>query len=157
MFECEENSCKNVQSAICLDCMHRLCIYHIEDHQKVQLSKVDELKNQFNQVSIDLTKISNTMVKERKVDEKKLSAWRKQKIAEIEREYSKMRNSIKNRQKILEQMQLELNQRLKVEVQQPLEHMCTQKSTNPQLLDAIQLSIETLRRDSALLIWNSQQ
>jgi len=157
MINCEESSCENFQVAICLHCMCRLCIYHIEDHQKVLLNKIDELKNQVNQVNIILMNASNVMVEERKADAKKCFDWRKQKIVEIERKYNEMRNSIENRQKTLENLELELNQRLKIEIQQPLEDMCIQKSINVHLLDSIQLAIETIKKDSEFLIWNSQQ
>jgi len=156
MSKCEENFCEYFQSAICLHCMHRLCIYHIEDHQKILLNQVNELKNQVNQVNIILMNASKMIVEERKAEEKKCIDWRKQKIDEIEREYIQMTNSIKNRQKTLEQLELELNQRLKMEIQQPLEHMSIQKSTNPHSIDAIQLAIQTIRKDSTSLIWNSQ-
>jgi hypothetical protein len=73
---------------------------------------------------------------------------------EIERGYNNRMQAITNRQKQLQQLELELNQRLKLEVQQPLDDMSLEKSINPQLLDTIQLAIETVRRDSELLKWN---
>ncbi len=157
MVDCEEDLCEQFGSAICLHCMHRLCIYHINDHQNLLFNKVNELNNQVNQISNALANASNKMVEERKADEKKCVVWRIQKLAEIEREYSQMMNSIRNRQKTLEQLEMNLSQRLKIDIQQPLEHMSTQKSINPQLLDTIQLAVETLRNDKNLLIWNSPE
>jgi translation elongation factor EF-G len=157
MNNCEENSCENFQSAICLHCMHRLCIYHIEDHQQILSNKIDKITNEVNQVNTVLMKRSNAIVEERQADVNKCINWRQQKIDEIEREYNNMLQTIIDRQKRVEQLQLNLNQRLKLEVQQPLHQMSSQNSINPHLLDAIQLTIETIRKDSEVLIWNSQE
>jgi hypothetical protein len=156
-MNCEENLCENFQSAICLHCMGRLCIYHIENHQTILLNEIDEVKNQVNQMNIILTNASNMIVQERKADEKKWEDWRKEKIDQIEREFNQMIDSIKTRQKTLEQLEVELNQRVKVEIEQPLESMITQKSINPHSLQIIQSTIETVKRDTAFLTWNSQQ
>ncbi len=156
MVQCEEDSCKNFQSGICLHCNRRLCVYHIVDHQKVLSNKVDELKNQINQINIDLVNASKTAVEKSKADVKKCVTWRTQKLREIDREYSKMINPIRNQQIKLEQMELKLKQRLKMEVQQPLELMSTQENVNPQLLDTLQLTIQTIKKDTQLIIWNSQ-
>ncbi|CAF1220215.1 unnamed protein product [Adineta steineri] len=157
MSGCEENLCQQFALAVCLHCMHRLCIHHINDHQNIALNQLDQLKNEANQISTSLVNASNTIVEERKADEKKCAVWRIQKLAEIDDEYNKMINSIRTRQKILEQQELNFNQRLKIDVQQPLEQMYTQKSISPQLLDAIQLAIENIRKDSDVLIWNSPE
>jgi uncharacterized protein with von Willebrand factor type A (vWA) domain len=157
MNNCEENSCENFQSAICLHCMHRLCIYHIEDHQQILSNKIDKITNEVNQVNTVLMKRSNAIVEERQADVNKCINWRQQKIDEIEREYNNMLQTIIDRQKRVEQLESNLNQRLRLEVQQPLHQMSSQNSINPHLLDAIQLTIETIRKDSEVLIWNSQE
>ncbi len=157
MTNCEENFCENFQSAICLHCMHRLCIYYIEDHQNILFNEIDELKNQVNQINIILSNASNMIVEECKIEENKCKDWREEKIDQIEREYDQMINSIKTRQKTLEQLELDLNRRVKVEIEQPLELMTTQKSVNSHSLHNIQSAIETVKRDSAFLTWNSQQ
>ncbi|CAF1297306.1 unnamed protein product [Adineta steineri] len=157
MSGCEENLCQQFALAVCLHCMHRLCIHHINDHQNIALNQLDQLKTEANQITTSLVNASNTIVEERKADEKKCVAWRMQKLAEINDEYNKMMNSIRIRQKVLEQQELNFNQRLKKDVQEPLEQMYTQKSISPQLLDAIQLTIENIRKDSDVLIWNSPE
>jgi uncharacterized protein with von Willebrand factor type A (vWA) domain len=157
MNNCEENSCENFQSAICIHCMHRLCIYHIEDHQQILSNKIDKITNEVNQVNTVLMKRSNAIVEERQADVNKCINWRQQKIDEIEREYNNMLQTIIDRQKRVEQLESNLNQRLRLEVQQPLQQMSSQNSINPHLLDAIQLTIETIRKDSEVLIWNSQE
>ena len=154
MGDCEWDSCENFQTAICLHCMRRLCIYHIQDHQEILLNEIDEIKNDVNEINIVLTNASNAIVEEYKAKENKCINWRQQKMDEIERDYNNRMQAIINRQKQLQQLELELMQRLKVEVQQPLEDMSLEKSINPQLLDTILLAIETVRRDSELLKWN---
>jgi hypothetical protein len=46
--------------------MNRLYIYHIEDHQNILLNKIDEFKNQVNQINIILTNASNIIIQQRK-------------------------------------------------------------------------------------------
>ncbi|CAF0994850.1 unnamed protein product [Rotaria sp. Silwood1] len=137
--------------------MRRLCLHHLKDHQNILLSEVNELTNEFKQVSANLINASKTTIEERKADEKKCADWRNQKMAQIEREYNKMISSIKSRQTILEHLELELNQRLKEKVQEPLEHICIQGSISPQILNTIRLTIDTVKRDCACLIWNPQK
>ncbi len=156
-MNCEENLCENFQSAICLHCMRRLCIYHIKNHQTILLNEIDEVKNQVNQINIILSNASNMIGQKRKADEKKCEDWRKEKIDQIERKFNQMIDSIKTQQKTLEQLEVELNQRVKVQIEQPLELMITQKSINPHSLQIIQSAIETVKRDTAFLTWNSQQ
>ncbi len=156
-MNCEETSCENYQIAICLHCMRRLCVNHIETHQNNLLNEIDEIKNQVDQINNILTNASNMIEQECKTEEKKWKDWRKEKIAEIEREYNQMMNSIKTRQKTFEQLQIDLNQRVKLEIEQPLELMITQKCINPQVLQTIQSAIETVKRDSTSLIWNSKE
>lgn len=118
---------------------------------------IDDLKNEVNQIEIDIINASKTVIETSKADVRKCINWRKQKLIEIDREYNKMMDPIRNQQKKLEELERRLTIRLKVEVEQPLENISTQSNSNPQLLDTIQLAIEVIQKDTELILWNSLQ
>ncbi|CAF0987690.1 unnamed protein product [Adineta ricciae] len=139
MATCEEESCSNFQSVICLHCMGRLCIDHMGVHQTTLFNKIQQVKDEVNEVSTVLVNASNAITEERTKEEKKWKKWRSEKIADIE------------------QLELELNQRLKDQVQQPLEEMLSKKSVNRQLLDTIQTTLDKIKKDSDSLKWKDDQ
>ena len=155
MMNCEENSCENFQSAICLHCMRALCLLHIENHQRSLLAEMDQFQNEANQISGALVDASKKIAEEQQVEEKKWNEWYQRQMGYIEREYQTRINSIHNRQKTLEQLQVELQQRFQTEIQQPLEQISMQKSVNPRLLDLIRSAIQTLKHDTKSLTWKS--
>ncbi|UJR16454.1 hypothetical protein I4U23_003356 [Adineta vaga] len=156
MANCEEDSCSNFQSVICLHCMRRICIDHLDIHRQSLSNKIEEFKDEFNHIHTVLVNASITVAEERTNNENKWNNWRLEKIADIEREYNQMIDSIRNRQKLLEELELGLKQRLKDEIQQPLEEMLLRKSVNLPLLDTIQLTIQTIKKESESLSWNSE-
>ncbi|CAF1480083.1 unnamed protein product [Adineta ricciae] len=157
MATCEEESCSNFQSVICLHCMGRLCIDHMEVHQTTLFNKIQQVKDEVNEMSTVLVNASNAITEERTKEEKKWKKWRSEKVADIEREYVERIGRIRNRQQVLVELELELNQRLKDQVQQPLEEMLSKKSVNRQLLDTIQTTLDMIKKDSDSLKWKDDQ
>ncbi|CAF1291523.1 unnamed protein product [Adineta steineri] len=49
--KCEEHSCTNVQSAICLHCNRRLCALHVVNHAAILLEEANELSEQLSEVA----------------------------------------------------------------------------------------------------------
>ena len=157
MATCEEESCSNFQSVICLHCMGRLCIDHMEIHQATLFNQMQQVKDEVNEVSTVIVNASNAITEERTKEEKKWKKWRSEKIADIEREYVERIGRIRNQQQMLAELELELNQRLKDQVQQPLEEMLSKKSVNRQLLDTIQTTLDMIKKDSDSLKWKDDQ
>ena len=148
MKRCEEEVCSNFQSVICLHCMQRLCMDHLEVHQMMLSDSIKQVNDDVMDLHMALTDASNAIVEQRTKEEQKLEIWRSERLASIEREYNHNMKLIKSRQLVLEEVNCKLNQRLKVEVQQPLEEMFSKQNVNPELLGVIQSTIDTIKINS---------
>ncbi|CAF0987872.1 unnamed protein product [Adineta ricciae] len=114
---------------------------------------IKQVKNDVMDLHMALTDASKAIVEERTKQEQKCEIWRSKRLATIEREYGHNMRLIKSRQLVLEEVEGELNQRLKVEVQQPLEEMSSKPNVNPELLGVIQSTLDTIKTNSKSFTW----
>jgi hypothetical protein len=153
MVNCEELTCDNRQSAICLHCRQRLCIAHIVKHAKIVLHDTVDLHQQINELTEQVMNASKS------VHEKYINAmtecntWRTQALDLIEQTYNEMMEPILFQQESFNRLKEDLIKRLSIDALQPIKRMQTQQSGNVQVLDTIRLTMEHVREIIPLIRW----
>jgi hypothetical protein len=154
MANCEEQSCENVQSAVCLHCNRRLCTTHVIAHGTTLLQEADKLSEQINELAehlnVSLQRIQSTHSETMKA----LGNWRERQIAKIEDKYAEKVKSIGSRQDYLIELEKQLSQRLAKDAREPLERMQIQKSANNELIQHVCQTISDIKQKSKELAWN---
>ncbi len=154
MANCEENSCANVQSAICLHCNRCLCAPHIVAHGIVLLEEADELCEQINKVAEDLNVSLKQIDTARSETVDAIGIWRQKEIDKIEDKYAEKVQAIESRQAYLIELENKLSQRLAKDALEPLERMQVQKSANSQVIQAVRQTIADVKQESQQLEWD---
>jgi hypothetical protein len=151
MTNCEEPTCFQTQSAICLHCLRRLCSIHILVHSRLLLKQGDDLDEQINeltqQINISLQQIHSD--REEAID--KLNIWRQNQIDQMGNIYTEKLQIIDCRKDRLTKIEHELIQRLTKDAKEPLEQIQGQQTTDTQSLQTIRQAIANVTRDTAQL------
>jgi hypothetical protein len=151
MTNCEEPTCVQAQSAICLHCLRRLCSIHILVHNRLLLKQGDDLSEQINELTEQINISLQQIHSDREEAIHKLSIWRQNQIDQMENTYTEKLQIIDCRKDRLIQLEDELIQRLTKEAKEPLEQMQRQQTTNIQSLQSIRQVIANVTRDTAQL------
>ena len=153
-YTCEEiPSCTNFQSAICLHCNHRLCLFHIGEHNKIVFNDLENLSKEaeaaFHCITEDSEKnkitYNNVLAS--------LDEWRTVQIGKIDQIYKNQLQCITSRQQTLEQLRQELSKKLEDDVLQQLRLIKSQENASMGVLSFIQQTIKQVRKDSKHLNW----
>jgi len=155
MDNCEEQSCVNVQSAICLHCNRRLCATHVLAHETILLEETDKLLEQINELSENL----NALIEDIQITGRKamnaVSIWREKQLLKIEERYYKNILEVQSKQEQYTDIVKQLSQQLAKDAREPLERMQTQKSANNDLVQHIRQTITDIKQKRTQLIQRS--
>ncbi|CAF1021719.1 unnamed protein product [Adineta steineri] len=88
MVNCEESTCTNIQSAICLHCLRRLCSIHILVHEKIVSKETNELYEQIDEVAEQLNISLQHIHTAYEESRQKLNIWRQDHIDKIKQKHT---------------------------------------------------------------------
>jgi hypothetical protein len=148
MANCEETPCVNVQSAICLHCLQRLCSKHILEHGTVLLREGDELCEQINELAEQLNASLQQIHSSRQEAVDKLNLWRQKQIDNLDHKYAETMQIIEFRKDHITGIENELTERLIKEAKTPLDDMQARQSASAQSLETIRQVIANVLKDS---------
>jgi hypothetical protein len=153
MSNCEEKSCADVPSAICLHCNLRLCTSHIVAHGELLLKEANELHEQIDRLAEHLNISLQNIQRTSNETWNAVNIWRQKQIDMIEDKYARKMQAIGLKQNYLVELEKNLSQRLVTDAREPLNHMQTQNSANSQVVQAIRQTIADIEQESAQLQW----
>ncbi len=145
--------CTNFQSAICLHCDRRLCLFHIGEHGRILSNDLENLSNEakaaFDYINEDSerNKITYSTVLA------SLNDWRTEQIEKIEQIYQDQLQCVASQQQTLEFIRHELLRKLEDDALQQLRFIQSQQSASMGVVNLIQQTIKQVRQDSQHLNW----
>ena len=148
MDNCEETPCVNLQTAICLHCLRRLCSKHILEHGAVLLTEGDELCEQINELTEQLNFSLQQIHLSRQEAADELNRWRQKQIDNLDHKYAETIQIIEFRKDHITEIENELTERLIKEAKTPLEDMQARQSASTQSLETIRQVIANVIKDS---------
>ncbi|CAF0840877.1 unnamed protein product [Adineta steineri] len=157
MAKCEEHSCINVQSAICLHCDRRLCALHVVNHGAILLEEANELSDQLNEVAEHLSVYLQQIQTKHNDAIQDIDIWRQRILNKIQNICVEKKQAIKVKQNSFIELENKLSQRLTKDVREPLERMQVQKSANYQVLQVMRQALNDIKEESKQLQWTSTE
>jgi hypothetical protein len=145
-YTCEESSiCGNFQSAICFHCNRRLCLVHINEHNKI----VNNVKKLSHELELTSQKINEDSINRNLIYDDILSSlnqWRTKENEKIQHIYENHLQSIQSEKERISKAQEKLFDQLESIRQQPLDGLFNHVY--------VRQTIKKVQEDSVQLKWD---
>lgn len=153
-YTCEEVSiCKRFQSAICLHCNLRLCVEHINEHNKIIYNNIINLSDDVKKASEEIH--DESINRQNKFNEiiHSFNQWKNEQINKIEQIHNKHLELIEYQRNTLTKAEILLLEKLQQNAFQPIEHVKQEQNASIDIMNHIKQTIEKVRNDNIYLQW----